>query len=74
MKMEFLETKLAEVKGHLLYIENDNKEWKARERYNREVWIEKAVKTTLQTLYDKGLFDNYDNVDEVLKKYLTTES
>ena len=28
------------------------------------------MKTTTQILYDKGLFDNYDNADEVLKNYL----
>ena len=37
-----------------------------------EVSIEKAVKTTIEISYDKGLFDNYDNhdnADEVLKDY-----
>ena len=28
---------------------------------------------TIQTLYDKGLFDNSDNTDEVLKNYLPIE-
>ena len=32
-----------------------------------EILIEKAVKTTIRTLYDEGFFDNYDNADEVLK-------
>ena len=32
-----------------------------------EVLIERVVRTTTQILYDKGLFDNYDNADEVLK-------
>ena len=32
-----------------------------------EVLIEKAVNTTIKTLYDSDLFDNFDNADEVLK-------
>ena len=35
--------------------------------------IEKAVETTLQLLYDKGLFDNYNNANEILKVYLLSE-
>ena len=30
-----------------------------------EVLIERAVKMIIQILHDKGLFDNYDNADEV---------
>ena len=37
-----------------------------------EVLIQRAVKTTIQILYDKGLFDNYDNADEVIKDFLFT--
>ena len=28
------------------------------------------MKTTFQILYDRGLFDNYANADEVLKDFL----
>ena len=28
------------------------------------------MKTTIQKLHGKGLFDNYDTADEVLKDYL----
>ena len=38
-----------------------------------EVLIEKTVKTTIQELYDTGLFDNYDNADEVLKHHLLVD-
>ena len=38
-----------------------------------EILIGKAVKATIQILYDKGLFHNYDNADEVLKNYLITD-
>ena len=30
------------------------------------------MKTTIQILYDKGLFDNYANADEVLEDFLLT--
>ena len=35
-----------------------------------EVIFQTAVKTTIQILYDKGLIDNYDNADEVLKDFV----
>ena len=31
---------------------------------------QKAVRETIQTLYDKGLFDSYDNKDQMFEKYL----
>ena len=40
------------------------------DKHSEEVLIERAVKTSIQTLYHKGLFGNYDNADEVSKKYL----
>ena len=30
------------------------------------------MKTTIQILYDKGLFDNYANADKVLEDFLFT--
>ena len=38
-----------------------------------DVLIERLVKTIMQKLYDKGLFDNYDNADDVLKGRLRNE-
>ena len=35
-----------------------------------EVLVERALKTTIRILYDKGSSDKYDNTDEVLKDYL----
>ena len=47
-----------------------------KEQYNKqtveEVLIQRAVKTTIQKLYDKGLFDNYANADKVLEDFLFT--
>ena len=37
-----------------------------------QVLIQGGVKTTTQTLYDKSLFDNYANADEILKYFLFT--
>ena len=31
------------------------------------------MKTTIQILYDNGLFDNYDNADDFLKDFLFVE-
>ena len=31
---------------------------------------QKAVRETIQTLYDKGLFDSYENKDQIFEKYL----
>ena len=35
-----------------------------------EFLIQRAVKTTIQIIYDKGLFDGFLNADEVLKDFL----
>ena len=34
--------------------------------------MQRAVKTTIQILYDKGLFDNYTNADTVFEDFLFT--
>ena len=40
---------------------------KSANQYRDEILIEKAVKTTIQRLYYKRLFDNYDNAEAALK-------
>ena len=35
-----------------------------------DILIQRAVKTTIQVLYDKGLFDIFQNSEEVLKDFL----
>ena len=37
-----------------------------------KILIQRAVKTTIQILYDKGLFDNYANSDKFLEDFLFT--
>ena len=69
-----LDEKLKKVDGIIAYIEKDYNEFK--KQYNKqaveESLIQRAVKTTIQTLYDKGLFDNFQNADKVLEKFLFT--
>ena len=37
-----------------------------------DILIQRAVKRTIQILYDKGLFDNYAKTDKVLEDFLFT--
>ena len=37
-----------------------------------DILFQRAVKTKIQTLYDKGLFDNYANAVKVLEDFLFT--
>ena len=72
MNKAYLDDKLKKIDGHISYIEKDYNEFK--KQYNKqsveEILIQKAVKTTKQILYDKGLFDKYDNADKVLEDFL----
>ena len=70
----YLDEKLKKIDGHISYIEKDYNEFKLQ--YNKqsveEILIQRAVKTTIQILYDKGLFDNFQNADKVLEDFLFT--
>ena len=69
-----LDEKLEKIEGHLSKLEKDYNEFKLQ--YNKqnieEILIQRAVKTTIQILYDKGLFDNFQNADKVLEDFLFT--
>ena len=60
--------------GHLSKLEKDFNEFKLQ--YNKQgvedILIQRAVKTTIQILYDKGLFDNFQNADKILEDFLFT--
>ena len=60
--------------GHLSKLEKDYNEFKLQ--YNKQnvedILIQRAVKTTIQILYDKGLFDKIQNADKVLEDFLFT--
>ena len=69
----YFDEELKKTNGHIAYIEKDYNEFKLQ--YNKqsvEILIQRAVKTTIQILYDKGLFDNYANADKVLEGFLFT--
>ena len=70
----YLDSKLLKINGHLTRLEKHYNEFKLQ--YDKQtvldVLIQKAVKTTIQILYDKGLFDNYANADKVLEDFLFT--
>ena len=58
-----LDNKLLKINGHLSKSEKDYNDFK--KQYNKqsveEILIQRAVKTRIQILYDKGLFGNYAN-------------
>ena len=70
----YLDKKLEKINGQLSFLEKDYNEFKLQ--YNKQsvedILIQRAVKTTIQILYDKGLFDNYANADIVLEDFLFT--
>ena len=70
----YLDEKLLKINAHLSKLEKDFNEFKIQ--YNKQsvedILIQRAVKTTIQILYDKGLFDNFQNAEEVLKDFLFT--
>ena len=73
-KNTYIDEKLIKIDGHLSKLEKDFNEFKLQ--YNKqsveEILVQRAVKTTIQVLYDKGLFDNYANADKVLEDFLFT--
>ena len=53
-------------------MEKDFNEFKLQ--YNKQnvedILVQRVVKTTIQILYDRELFDNYVNADKVLEDFL----
>ena len=70
----YLDSKLSKIDGHLSKLEKDFNEFKLQ--YNKqnveEFLVQRAVKTTIQILYDRGLFANFQNAEEILKDFLFT--
>ena len=70
----YLDEKFKKMNGQFSFLKKGYNEFKLQ--YNKqsvdEVLIPRAVKTTIQILYDKGLFDNYANADNVLENFLFT--
>ena len=70
----YLDMKSSKIEGQISYIEKDYNEFKLE--YNKQsveaILIRRAVKTTIQILYDKGLFDNFQKSDKVMKDFSFT--
>ena len=68
----YLDEKISKVCGQISFLEKDYKEFKLQ--YNKqgleEFLIQRAVKTTIQLLYDKNFFDKFQKADKVLKDFL----
>ena len=67
----FLDENLLEINGYLSLLEKIYNEYTLN--YNKqpvEILVQRVVKTTVQILYDKGLFDAFANADKVLKNFL----
>ena len=74
MNKAYLDEKLSKIEGHLSFLEKDYNDFKLQ--YNKqsveEILFQRAVITTFQTLYDKGLFDKFLISDNVSKDFLFT--
>ena len=70
----YLDEKLLKINGHLSKLEKYYNEFKLQyhKQNVEDILIQRAVKTTIQIFYDKGLFDNFQNAEEVLKDFLFT--
>ena len=70
----YLDEELKKTKGQISYFEKDYNEFKLQ--YNKQsvedIFFQRAVKTTIQILYDKRVFDNFQNADKVLEDFLFT--
>ena len=68
----YLDEKLIKINGHISKLEKDYNEFILQHKIQNveKILIQRAVKTTIQILYDKGLFDNYANADKILEDFL----
>ena len=70
-----LESKLLKIDGHLSKLEKDYNEFKLQNNKQNveDILFQRAVKTTIQILFDKGLFDTFQNADKILEDFLFTK-
>ena len=68
----YLDEKISKIDSHLSFLEKDYNEFKLQ--YNKQsvegILIQRAVKTTIQTMYDRGFFDIYANADKIVEDFL----
>ena len=69
-----LDEKLKKIVGHISYIEKDYNEFKLKyyKQSVEDILVQGAVKTTIQILYDKGLYRNFQSADKVLEDFFFT--
>ena len=69
-----LDGKMLKKNGQLSKLEKNYNEFKIQydKQSVEDVLVQRVVKTTIQILYDKGLFDNYANADKDLEDFLFT--
>ena len=67
----YLDSKILKIDGHLSKLEKDYNEFKLQNNKQNvgDILIQRLVKTTIQILYDKGLFDNYAITDKVSENF-----
>ena len=70
----YLDSKIMKINGHLSKLEKQYNEFKLQyyQQNVEDILFQRAVKTTIQILYDKVLFDNYANADKVIEYFLFT--
>ena len=70
-----LDEKLSKIDGHESLLEKDYNEFQtlSRKQSVEERLVQRAVKTTIQVLYDKGSFGIFPNADKVLKDLLLVQ-
>ena len=72
MNKTYHNEKFLKIVGHLSLLEKDYKDFKilSNKQSFEEVLIQWAVKTFIQILFDKRLFDGFPKTNEVLKDFL----
>ena len=70
----YLDSKLLKIDCHISKLEKNFNEFilQSSKQNVDDFLIQRAVKTTIQILYDKGLFDKFQNADKVLEDFLFT--
>ena len=74
MNKAHLDETLFKINGDISKLEKDYNDFKLQ--YNKQSvednLIQRAVETTIQIFYDKGLNDNFQNADKILEDFLFT--
>ena len=74
LNKDHVDEKVLKINGHLSSLKKDQNEFKLQynEQSVEEVLIERAVKTIIQIICGKSLFDYHAKTDEVLEGFLVT--